>query len=105
MGTPQISPKEAKEMADQDQAILVDVREAWELQEARIQGALHIPLMELQRRVDELPKEATLIMVCKSGARSMHAAHMLHQMGYADVLNLAHGIIGWYQAGLPLEMG
>ena len=84
---------------------MVDVREDWELQQLRVPEALHIPLMELPARVQELPKDRTLVFLCKSGGRSHHAARMLQAAGYPDVLNLAGGILAWHREGLATESG
>lgn len=84
---------------------MVDVREAWELVELRVPGSTHIPLMELPGRLQELPKEQTLVMICRSGARSQHAARLLMASGHNDVLNLSGGIIAWHREGLPTTSG
>lgn len=101
---PEIGPDEAKELLDEG-ALLVDVREAWELEQIRVTDAVHIPLMELPNRMQELPQDRTLVLLCKSGGRSQHAARLLAASGYPDVLNLSGGILGWHQAGLPTTRG
>lgn len=101
----QVTAADAKEILDGPDACIVDVREDHEWQQARIAGALHIPLMQLPSRVDEIPKEGTVILVCHSGVRSLHALHMLANAGYPDLLNLQGGIVAWHQAGLPIEVG
>lgn len=101
---PQVDPQEARELLEQG-ALLVDVREGWELEQLRVPGAVHVPLMQLPARLDELPSDRTLVFLCTSGARSDHAARMLAANGYPDVLNLAGGIVAWHRAGLPTERG
>lgn len=101
---PEVDPQEAKEILDQG-GLLVDVREGWELEQLRVPDSLHLPLMELPARIHELPKDRTLVFLCKSGARSQHAARLLKQAGHEDVLNLAGGIVSWYHARLPTETG
>lgn len=86
-------------------AVLVDVREPWELEQLRVPGAVHIPLMELPGRLEDLPTDRTLVCMCKSGVRSDQAARLLAASGAPDVLNLAGGILAWHQAGLPTRRG
>lgn len=101
---PEVGPEEAKELLEQG-ALVVDVRETWELEQIRITDAVHIPLMELPRRMHELPRDRTLVMLCRSGGRSQQAARLLSASGYDDVLNLQGGILGWHHAGLPTRRG
>lgn len=101
---PAVDPPEAQQMLEKG-AVLVDVREPWELEQLRVPGAVHIPLMELPGRLHELPTQQTLVCMCKSGARSDHAARMLAAAGVPDVLNLAGGILAWHAAGLPTTRG
>lgn len=83
-------------------ATVVDVREPHEWQAGHIPGALHIPLRELATRVDELPHDAMLIAVCRSGGRSARATTSLSKAGY-HVENLRGGMKAWAKAGQPLE--
>ncbi|KRC53167.1 MULTISPECIES: rhodanese-like domain-containing protein [unclassified Nocardioides] len=80
--------------------LVLDVREDDEWAAAHIEGAVHIPLMELPARLGEfveLEAPQTLV-VCKAGGRSQRAAAYLAQQGY-DVVNLIDGMIGWERAG------
>lgn len=81
--------------ASREPPVLIDVREPWEFEYCRIDGSRLVPLGELARRVDELPRERTLVMVCHTGRRSQHAAMFLAQTGFADVRNLERGVEGW----------
>ncbi len=86
-------------------ALLVDVREPNEYSEIHAQGALLLPLSELESRFSELPKDRPLLMICRSGARSARAGEYLLAQGYSDVTNLAGGTLAWAEAGLPVERG
>lgn len=101
----QLMPQEG---LDRQQAgwLVVDVREQHEWEQARIPGAVHVPLSELQSRFEEIPRDQSLVMQCAGGVRSQQAAMFLLQQGYEaeKVANLAHGINGWARMGLPLEM-
>jgi rhodanese-related sulfurtransferase len=95
---PQITPGELarwREDASRGSPMLVDVREPWEFELARIEGSLLVPLGELPRRVDELPRDRPLVMVCHTGRRSQNAAMFLAQSGFRDVQNLKSGVEGW----------
>lgn len=73
---------------------LLDVREAWELDICRIEGSLHIPMGELPGRLNELPAEPPLVVLCHHGMRSMQVTQWLRQSGFAAV-NLGGGIDAW----------
>ena len=95
---PQLAPSELarwREDAARDQPVLVDVREPWEFELCRIDGSLLVPLGELARRIDELPRDRSLVMVCHTGRRSQNAAMFLAQSGFSDVRNLSGGVEGW----------
>lgn len=103
-GMKEVSPTEGQQMV-QDGAVLVDVREPNEYDELHAEGALLLPLSELEARYAELPKDKPLLMICRSGARSARAGDFLLQNGYGDVTNLAGGTLAWNEAGLPVVRG
>lgn len=74
---------------------LVDVREAWELETARIEGSTHIPLGEIPRRVAELDADSELVVICHHGGRSMQVAAFLERQGFSKVYNLSGGVDAW----------
>src|SRR5213082_1741143 len=67
---------------------IVDVREEFEYDIARIEGSKLIPLGELQERLDELQKDEEIVLLCKSGTRSAHAAQLLHAAGFTRAHSL-----------------
>ncbi|RNL62041.1 rhodanese-like domain-containing protein [Nocardioides marmoriginsengisoli] len=77
---------------------VLDVREPVEWAHGRIDGALHIPLMELMERVDEVPTESQVLVVCKVGGRSAQATGFLVQSG-REAINLDGGMLEWAAAG------
>jgi rhodanese-related sulfurtransferase len=83
---------------------LLDVREDDEWQAGHIEGAQHIPLGQLPERLGEVPKEARIVAVCRSGSRSGAAVRGLKQLGY-DAENLDGGVTAWARAGLVLVDG
>lgn len=80
---------------------LLDVREQDEWDAGHIDGAQHIPLGELGARLAEVPRDRTVVAVCRSGSRSDRAAKGLRASGVAAE-NLDGGVTAWTRAGLPL---
>jgi hydroxyacylglutathione hydrolase len=74
---------------------VVDVRGPGERKGAFIAGSAHVPLPQLKRRTDELPRGAELVMVCASGFRSCIAASLLECEGFGPVEDLAGGMAAW----------
>jgi rhodanese-related sulfurtransferase len=87
---------------ERDRYQLVDVREPWEWQEGRIEGALLIPLNDLMAGAEQgtLDTHRPVALVCKSGNRSEVATLMLRARGY-DAHNLEGGMLAWDAEGLP----
>lgn len=83
-----------------DGLTVLDVREPVEWANGHIDGSVHVPLMELPERLDEVGAQQTLV-VCKVGARSAHAVGYLRQRGY-DAVNLDGGLLEWEAAGRAL---
>jgi len=97
----EVSREEAKELIE-DGAQLVDVRADHEWEMGRIEGATHLPLAELAERSGEIDKERPVVLYCRGGNRSTMAAQALAAEGY-DAMKMNEGIVGWSEAGLPLE--
>ncbi len=90
--------------------VLLDVRTTEEFEQARIPGAINIPLDELEARVDEVTETANdtpVVLVCRSGVRSIMGAKALYTAGVKslDLYNIDTGTLGWAQQGLPLDRG
>lgn len=96
---PEVGAAEAHALLT-DGALLVDVREQHEWDAGHADGAIHLPLSELEGRVGELPAGRRVVLICRSGARSMNAAKFLGQHGH-DTVNLAGGSRAWVAEGLP----
>ena len=100
-----ISAVEAeKKISQQQKPFLLDVRQPEEFRSGHIAGAKLIPLGELQARMNELPKDREIIVVCQSGSRSMSATRLLSGAGY-NVINLTGGMIAWSRSNLPVSKG
>jgi adenylyltransferase/sulfurtransferase len=92
----EITPVELKKKLDAGETpFILDVREPNEYQINKIPGSTLIPLGELPRRYQELPKDRQIVTQCKMGGRSAKAQDFLKTVGFSDVLNLKGGILKW----------
>lgn len=82
---------------------VLDVRDADELGEGAIAGALHIPLAELRDRAGEVPRDKPVVTLCRSGRRSAQATVVLKGAGLSELANVAGGMIRWRDRGLPVR--
>lgn len=82
--------------------LVLDVRQPEEFRTGHINGAKLIPLNELNKRMNELPKNREIVCICASGSRSTSAAKVLAGAGYT-VLNVKGGMLAWRQAKLPVQ--
>lgn len=96
-GKPGIEPDETDALLAKG-AVFLDVRLDEEYVEGHIPDAIHIPLQELSDRISELPIVDTIIVVCRSGARSASAASRLLTDGIQAV-NLEGGLVAWRRSG------
>jgi rhodanese-related sulfurtransferase len=92
----QLTVQQLSEQIDAGTApIIIDVREPYEFQHARIEGAVLKPLGEIYQWARELDKEQAYVVMCHTGARSYQAALMLERMGFNQIANLLGGIDDW----------
>lgn len=87
--------------AGRPQPQLLDVREPWEFELARIAGSIHVPMGEVTRRLDEIDRTRPVVCVCHHGMRSLQVAVYLERNGFAQVSNLAGGIDAWSRDADP----
>ena len=80
---------------------ILDVREPREWNAGRISGARHLPMREIPAHLGELPRDRTIVAVCRSGNRSGKVAEYLRAHGFAAE-NLEGGLVQWAAAGLPI---
>jgi rhodanese-related sulfurtransferase len=102
---PSVNPREAWERLSNGSSkpILIDVREPWEFQSGHAKGAKNIPLGMLGKRLEEIPRNREILLICQSGNRSMTAASFLQKQGITQVFNVTGGTAVWRMHGLPLE--
>jgi rhodanese-related sulfurtransferase len=90
---PEITVKELHEQfAD---FLVIDVREQWEWEIAKIEGAILIPLKDLPNKITDLNQSAKIAALCHHGGRSSRAVAFLLQQGFSAVYNVAGGIYAW----------
>lgn len=89
----ELNPAEASEKIDAG-AQLIDVRQDYEWDAGRIEGAAHIPLEQLAARAAEIDRERPIVFQCRTGSRSAFATDLFRQSGY-DAYNLEGGLQAW----------
>jgi len=70
------------------QPVLLDVRELWEFQAARIEGSTHVPMQQVPGRLGELEPDSDIVVICHHGGRSLQVGLFLEKQGFARVHNL-----------------
>jgi len=92
----EIGPRELKERLDRgEKLLLVDVREAWEYAQCRIEGAELIPMGTIPSNLQKLDAEEDVVCYCHHGVRSMDVVNWLRGQGVASAKSLAGGIDRW----------
>jgi molybdopterin/thiamine biosynthesis adenylyltransferase/rhodanese-related sulfurtransferase len=96
----------ARELIDEREPVIVDVREQEEWDEGHIPGAVHIPRGHLESRIERAAPDSSrpVLLYCSAGSRSAFAAKTLGELGYDDVTSLAGGFTDWKRSGFPVEL-
>ncbi|MBP1207456.1 rhodanese-related sulfurtransferase [Duganella sp. 1411] len=91
------APELAAWLADEarPKPVLLDVRENWEFETCRIDGAVQIPMNTIPARIDDLDEDAEIVCICHHGARSLQVAAFLERNGFGKTVNLTGGIHAW----------
>ncbi len=86
-------------------ARIVDVREPAEFtgELRHVTGAELVPLATLLEYATRWPKHDPIVVICRSGSRSMRAAQALMAVGFTNVTNMVGGMLAWNEAGLPVD--
>ena len=93
---PEISLDTFKEKVENGENLtILDVRELDEYEEGHIEGAIHIPLGEVEQRAGELKKEEFIYVICHSGRRSELAAQTMAKQGFKQLINVVPGMRDW----------
>lgn len=93
----ELGPKEVASLlkGEKEKIVLLDVREGWERETARIEPSMHIPMNDVPDRIHDLPRDQPLIVYCHHGGRSEMVAGFLEGQGFRRVINLRGGIDAW----------
>jgi rhodanese-related sulfurtransferase len=100
----EITVDQAAKMRDQG-AFMLDVREPNEWTQFHIPGATLIPLGSLPGRLNEVPKDRDVVVVCRTGHRSAQGRDILLNSGFTKVTSMAGGVTQWQAQGLPIATG
>jgi rhodanese-related sulfurtransferase len=100
----QMDPTAAIRLMNNDEAIVLDVREAADFNNGHIKNAKNIPFTSLKSQLDSLinDKNKPVLAYCRSGNVSGKACRILKNSGFSNVHNLSGGILNWQEANLPL---
>ncbi|NMO04376.1 rhodanese-like domain-containing protein [Gordonia sp. TBRC 11910] len=105
MAIEQVSVTELPDdFTDDEQRVVLDVREDDEWEQGHIRGALHIPLNDVPARLDEIDLDVELLVVCRSSGRSMRILQYLEHVGYEGKC-IRGGMVAWEGNGKPVEVG
>ena len=100
----EINTATGKQMFDEG-AFMLDVRNPDEWEMYHVDGATLIPLPELEARVNEVPRDREIVVICNSGNRSQTGRDILLEAGFENVTSIAGGIQGWMSAGYDYVSG
>jgi rhodanese-related sulfurtransferase len=93
-----------RELDGDEETALIDVREPAEFFEAHVPGAVLIPMGQLPSRLEELPRDRTVYVICRSGNRSGAMGPLLDAHGF-DSVNVVGGTLAWVRAGHHYDTG
>jgi len=107
-GTVEMSAEDLRVMMEVEEGdelpLLIDVRQDHEWKTGHIDGAIHIPLSDLEKRLDDIDSQRLIVVYCHSGMRSIDGSYVLKRHDYPRVCSLAGGIVGWQEAGNSTEV-
>ena len=102
----EIPPETVHRWIADGEAVLVDVREAEELAQARLEEAVHVPMSAFDPDLIPTDTGKKVVFICAQGARSEQMGQYVVAQGIlTEAYNMAGGLMAWAEAGLPLETG
>ena len=105
---PKVPTKDVSQVAQalrEGNVVILDIRDEHAYREGHIAGARHVSVHDLLDAIAALPRETPIVVVCRSGNRSVGAAKRLLKAGYPEVYSMKGGMRAWRRAGLPVEKG
>lgn len=105
MGKGSLEPKEATDLINRQNAVIIDVRPSNDFSSGHIINAINIPMSGFSNQIDKLKKHQgkPIIVSCRSGAQSSAACRMLRKSGFEEVYNLRGGMLSWQNAKFPVS--
>lgn len=98
---PHVDPQDAVNLVEGEGAVLLDVREQEEWDAGHAPAARHVPMSTISGRAADIPTDALIVCVCRSGGRSAAVTEALLNGGW-NAVNLEGGMQAWHAAGLPV---
>jgi rhodanese-related sulfurtransferase len=104
-GMAEIGTLRATHLLNNNNPVMLDVREPREFTEVKVRDAVHLPLSQLKDRIDQVAKDKSrpVIVVDGKGMRGRGAGALLKKAGYNEIYMLSGGLQAWRDAGLPVE--
>lgn len=99
-----ISPQQATNLVNRENAVIVDVRSADDFRQGHIAGSVNIPYAEFGKRVSELEKyrDRPVIVTCRVGPQASAAGRILKREGFSNLMRLQGGLQAWRDEKLPV---
>ena len=92
-----------KQLKNGSSPTIIDVREEFELEISKLEEAIHIPMNDIPKRLDELNVEDNYVIMCRTGVRSAQICEFLTNQNFKSVANLTGGINEWAQQVDPTQ--
>jgi|SRR6056297_1450682 len=104
-GVKHIAPTDAFQLINSQEAILIDVREQDEIEYEQIplDQILYYPMTVIAEKLEHIPKDQNILLICPGGFRSSKVANLLNRQGYPNVANVDGGFTAWKKQSLPFE--
>lgn len=98
-----VTVEQARELIEKSPLLVIlDVRTVQEFEDGYVEGAINIPVDELEQRLEELDRNDEILVYCRTGNRSTRAVQILRENGFNKIYHMEDGIVGWERAGLPV---
>lgn len=99
---PMVELSAMRQALEQKSAVVIDIREPDEHAAGVAEGARLLPMSQLKRRLDEIPRDRPVLLVCGTQGRSANVVASLRERGYTQVQYVKGGMSGWTQKGWPV---
>lgn len=96
-----LAPEEVRRLLDEGAVDLIDVREPYEHEAGRIEGARHVEIPKLTAAAAEMDQDRPIVFYCRSGSRSAMTTQAFRASGF-EAFNLTGGLLAWVDKGLPI---